>query len=128
MVLLTWLVKKVLMGRLKRWANKMNTSPDDQLVGLLDRALSPGLAVGIFAAAANILPLSQRFLRVLNRGAYFGVLAVVLCYGSKVLQILLSHWLARQSAHAERREPIRFVSRVTFGGRPFWCSIIWASR
>lgn len=113
-VLGAWLVKKFLMDRLKRWAKKTESSLDDEVVELLDKAMPPSLAVGLFALALNLLPLSDKFLKVMNRCAYFGVLAVALYYGYKVFQVLLNHWLARQSSHLEWREPIRFMSRVVF--------------
>jgi hypothetical protein len=43
-------------------------------------------------------------------------LAVALYYGSKIFQVLLNYRLAHHSSHMERREPIRFVSRIVFAG------------
>lgn len=113
-VLGAWLAKKFLMGRLKRWSKKTERSWDGEVVGVLDRALSPSLSVGLFALALNLLPLSDKFLKVLNRCAYFGILALALYYGSKIFQVILNHWLAHQSSHLEWREPLRFLSRVLF--------------
>lgn len=113
-ILGAWLVKKFLMGRLKRWCKKAERSWYDEVVGMLDRALTPSLSVGLFALALNLLPLSDKFLKVMNRCAYFGILAVAFYYSSKIFQVLLNRWLALQSSHLEWREPIRFVSRVLF--------------
>ncbi|HYY72945.1 MAG TPA: mechanosensitive ion channel family protein [Candidatus Bathyarchaeia archaeon] len=113
-ILGAWLMKKFLMDRLKRWARKTQSSWENEVVQLLDRAMTPLLSVGLFALALNLLPLPDKFLKVMNRCAYFGLLAIALYYGSKLFQVLLNYWLARQSSHLEWREPIRFMSRVVF--------------
>ena len=40
-ILGAWLVKKFLMGRLKRWLKKAERSWYDEVVGVLDQALTP---------------------------------------------------------------------------------------
>lgn len=111
-----WLAKKLVIGRLKRWAKKTISSIDDELVGFIERALTPSLAVAVFAISLNILPLPGKFLKVMNRCAYFGALALALYYGSKILQLLLNHWLMNHAERAQWRDPIRFVTRVLFAG------------
>src|SRR5690242_16665184 len=79
-----WLAKKFLIIRLKRWASKTSGTLDDDLVSLVDRALNPCLTVALLAISVNILPLSEKFLKVMNRAAYFLALAIALYYGSKI--------------------------------------------
>jgi len=115
-VLFAWLMKRFLLAWLKRWAKRTEGSLADELVTRLGLAMTPLLVTGLFAVSLNLLPLSDKFLRVMNRCAYFGVLSVALYYGSKICQTLLNHWLANHSARIGWREPIRFVSRILFAG------------
>lgn len=115
-ILATWLAKRFLITRLKRWAEKTAGTLNDHLVSLVDRALNPSLGVVVLAISVNILPLPDKFLKVMNRTAYFLALAVALYYGSKVCQLLLNFWLARKNEHTQWREPVRFLSRVLFAG------------
>lgn len=54
-------------------------------------------------------------LAVTNRLLYLGTLIVGLYFISKVLQLFVNRWLARQDSPATVREPVRFLTRLLFG-------------
>ena len=73
----------------------------------------PLLVLGIIAASLNLLPLSAKLLHVANRTSR-SVIALLLYYGWKVLQLFLNAWLNRRVERESLREPIRFVSQIVF--------------
>jgi small-conductance mechanosensitive channel len=114
LILGAWLFHALVIGQLRRLTRRTRTNIDDELVDILDRMIKPLLVFAIIAASLNLFPLSAKLLRVSNRALTVCVIAVVLYYGSKVLQLLLNAWLNRRVDQPSMREPIRFVSQVVF--------------
>jgi small-conductance mechanosensitive channel len=114
LILGAWLVRRLVIGQLRRLTRRTRTSLDDQLVTVLDRAIKPTLVFAIIAASLNLFPLPAKFLDVANRVLKLCVLALLLYYASKVLQLFLNAWLNRRVERESLREPIRFGSHVIF--------------
>lgn len=111
-----WIVRVAIIGRLRRLTKKTRTNLDDRLIDILDRAIKPALALAVIVATMNLFPLSPKLLKVANRVVTLAVLAVILFYASKVLQLLLNSWLDRRVERESLREPVRFISHVLFAG------------
>jgi small-conductance mechanosensitive channel len=116
MVAGAWLFRALVIGQLRRFTRRTRTSLDDALVDILDSAIKPTLAFAIIAASLNLLPLPPKFMSLANRFVTVCVIALLLYYASKVLQLLLDAWLSRRVERESLREPIRFVSHVVFAG------------
>jgi small-conductance mechanosensitive channel len=114
LILGAWLFRALVIGQLRRLTRRTRTVLDDQLVAILDRAIKPTLAIAIVAASLNLLPLPAKLLHVANRVVTVGVIALLLYYGSKVLQLFLNAWLHRRVERESLREPIRFASHLVF--------------
>jgi len=114
MILGAWLFRALVIKQLRRISKRTRTTLDDAMVAILDRAITPILAVGIAAASLNLFTLPANLLHVVNRTLTVVVIALLLYYGSKVLQLFLNAWLNRRVERESLREPIRFVSQVVF--------------
>ncbi len=114
LVVSAWVFRALIIGQLRRLTRRTSSRLDDELVNLLDRMIRPLLVFALIAASLNLFPLSAKLLRVCNRIVTACVIAVVLYYGSKVLQLFLNAWLGRRVEREALREPIRFVSQVVF--------------
>jgi small-conductance mechanosensitive channel len=116
LVIGAWVSRTLIIGQLRRITRKTHTTLDDELVDILDRTIKPLLVFGVLAVSLNLLPLPSRLLSVSNRVLTVCVIALLLYYGSKVLQLFLNAWLSRRVERESLREPIRFVSQVVFAG------------
>jgi small-conductance mechanosensitive channel len=116
MILGAWLFRALVIRQLRRVSRRTRTTLDDALVAILDRAITPILVVAIAAASLNLFTLSANFLHVANRTLTVLAIALLLYYGSKILQLFLNAWLNRRVERESLREPIRFVSQVVFAG------------
>ncbi len=115
LVVAAWILRTFVVGWLRRWAKRTETTLDDSLVALFQSALTPLLFLSVVAASLNLFPLSVKLMAVLNRVIYLGVLTLALFYGAKVVQIFLSHWLAQKESRQSLADPARFLTRVVFG-------------
>ena len=114
LVLGAWLFRTLVIGQLRRFTRRTHTVLDDVLVDILDRAVKPALGFAIIAASLNLLPLPPKFMALAHRFVTICVIALLLYYTSKVLQLFLNAWLSRRVERESLREPIRFVSHVVF--------------
>ena len=114
LILGAWIFRAVILGQLRRFAKKTFTTLDDDLIALLDRAIKPLLILAIAAASLNMLPLSGKLLRVTNRVITVCVIAIVLFYVSKAVQVVINAWLSRRAERQSLHEPITFVVQVVF--------------
>lgn len=115
LVLAAWGLQKFVIRWFRRAAKRTESSLDDEIVALLDHALTPILMLAVVAVSLNLLPLSIRLLAVTNRLLYLGTLIIGLYFASKVIQLFLNRWLARRESPATVREPLRFLTRLLFG-------------
>lgn len=111
-----WLVRTVVLRLLRTWANRTSVTWDDAVVDLLDRAMKPLLLLAVLTASLNLLDLPPKLLRVSNRVFTVLVLAVILYYLSRIVQVLLDAWLSRKAERLSVREPVQFVVQVLFAG------------
>lgn len=109
-----WAFRALVIGQLRRLTRRTHTTLDDEVVTILDRAIRPSLILAIIAASLNLFPLSVKLLGLVNRFLGVCVIALLLYYSSKVLQLFLNAWLSRRVERESLREPIRFVSHVAF--------------
>lgn len=115
LALAAWFLHRYVVGWLRKLTARTQTTLDDVIIDLLDRALRPLLIVAVVAGGTNVLPLPAKFLEVANRVFYLAALAISLYYAIQLLQTLLERWLVRSEATHSLRDPIRFVAKAVFG-------------
>jgi small-conductance mechanosensitive channel len=111
-----WVIRHVIIGQLRRYAKRSQTTVDDTLVAIFDSAIKPLLVLAVFTISLNLFSLPPKLLAASNRIIVLGALSVALYYGSKIIQLLLNAWLGRHAGSESLREPVRFLTRVVFAG------------
>ena len=107
------LVRLISLRLLSHWTKDLHWKHKNLIV-LLERLVTPALAIGVVAACFNLFPLSDKLLTVLNRFFYIGILTLGMYCAAKVALIFLNQWLENDEARKSLREPTQFAVRVLF--------------
>ena len=111
-----WLLRHLVIRYLRRLATSTQSTLDDSLLDILDRAIKPILVLSVLMASMNLFDLPPRVLRVFNRGLSLAVLVALLYYTAKTVQLLVNSWLSRTADRTSLRDPVNFLVRVLFAG------------
>jgi len=99
---------------LRRWRERFDNRFHHSLITLLDRVITPLLALAVVTVSVHLFPLSAKTMTVIHRVVSVGVLAVIIYYTSKVTQHFLNRWLEGTPERRSLREPIHFFTNVVF--------------
>jgi small-conductance mechanosensitive channel len=108
-------IRSITVRLLRRWTSRSDWKQKHFLLALLERVITPILVLAGIAACLNLFPLSDKLLKVLNRGFYIAVLIVGLYCAANAGMMLLNRWLDARENRAHLREPVQFASRLVFG-------------
>jgi small-conductance mechanosensitive channel len=114
LVLAAGVVRALVLRLVKRWTTTLHWRYGTFLLALVERMLTPVLAIAVISASFNIFPLSGKLLTVLNRAFYIAVLILGIYCAAKAALILLHQWLAGKEGRESYHEPGRFVIHVVF--------------
>jgi small-conductance mechanosensitive channel len=114
LILAAGLVRIVSLRLLKRWTERWTWKNKQFLVTLIERTITPILAIAVVSACFNLFPLSGKVLAVLNRGFYIAILIVVIYCVARAGMMLLNLWLNGREGRESIREPAQFFVRVIF--------------
>ena len=114
LLLAVWAARVFFVRRLRRWAERHQTSHSYIVLNIVIQGLTPFLLLGVAAVALNLLELPTRFLNFSNRALSALTLIVIAYLLTKVLQIVLVRWLSKDSS-GSYQESVSFFTRVIFG-------------
>lgn len=114
LILVAWAVRAVSARLLKRWTAGSDWQHKHFLLTLIERMITPILALAVIAACFNLFPLSGKLLAVLNRSFYIAILVIGIYCVAKAGMTLLNRWLDAKEERRSLREPAQFVVRVVF--------------
>jgi len=106
-------VRIIALRLLRRWTGDSQVKHKN-LIALVQRLVTPALAIGVVAACFNLFPLSGKLLTVLNRFFYITILALGMYCAAKIALIFLNQWLENSEGRKSLREPTQFAVRVLF--------------
>jgi small-conductance mechanosensitive channel len=115
LILAAGVVRVISLRLLKRWIGRVSWKRKDFFVTLVERTITPILAITVIAACFNLFPLSGKLLTVLNRSLYIAILVIGIYSAAKAALILLNQWIENREGREAYREPSQFVVRVVFG-------------
>jgi small-conductance mechanosensitive channel len=115
LILAAGVVRVISLRLLKRWIGHASWKRKDFFVTLVERTITPILAIAVIAACFNLFPLSGKLLTVLNRSLYIAILVIGIYSAAKAALILLNQWIENGEGREGYREPSQFVVRVVFG-------------
>ncbi len=116
LVVVAWVMRHLVISRLRRFTKHTSTTLDDALIDIADKAIRPLLALAVLLTALNLVPLPPKFDRVANRGISLLLLITVVYYSARVVRILLDAWLNRIPGRESLRDPVRFVGQAVVAG------------
>ena len=102
-MLVLFIFKTYILGRLKKWADKTNTNLDDLLIKAIEKSLIPVVYFGIFYAALHTLNLSPDFKTGLNIATTVIITFFVVRTIISALGYALKSY-AKKSEDSEKRE------------------------
>ena len=111
-----WVLRHLVIHRLRRLAQRTSNQLDDQLVELADRAVKPLLILAVGLIALNLVTLPPKADLIANKVVFLLLLTTGLYYGSKAVRLVLDAWLSRLPGRESLREPTRFIGKVVFVG------------
>jgi small-conductance mechanosensitive channel len=114
LVLAAGVVRAITLRLFKDWATHLTWKHKNLLVALVERMITPILAIAVVAACFNLFPLSSKHLAVLNRFFYIAVLIVGVYCAARVTLSLLNQWLESKEGREGFREPTQFMVCVIF--------------
>ena len=95
------ILRRVVLSRLKRWSERTNSTLDDFLVSLLERAAVPLLYYGVFYAAVRSLNLHPIVGRIVDvAGAFLMTFIGVRAISEALVYVIRTRWTRRGDAPA----------------------------
>lgn len=108
-VLLIMALKKVLLARLKSWADNSDGTTDDFIVRQMQRSIIPLLYYGVFFGAVQYLNLHPKAARVIDVASLLYLTFIVVRLITDILRFMLMQYLSRQENGAEKQKQVRGV-------------------
>lgn len=111
-LLLVRLFRSLILNRLRKWAQRTETSLDDLLVEGIERFLLPMLNFGLIYYAISLLTLTAKIEKIVNVttavvATYFGIRLI-----SSTLQLMLQSYVKRQEGSEEKLKQLRGINLV----------------
>ena len=114
--LFAWIIHRVVVGYLSKWAKRTTATFDDEIVAMIASALRPLLVIAVVAITINSVPMPLRFEDMANRAIKLVTIAVAVYYLYQLVLILSTAWIQRESARHSLLDPSVFFIRVIFAG------------
>lgn len=107
------ILRRVVLSRLKRWSERTNSTLDDFLVSLLERAAVPLLYYGVFYAAVRSLNLHPIVGRIVDvAGAFLMTFIGVRAISEALVYVIRTRWTRRGDAQAAENTTRAIVPAV----------------
>jgi len=119
-LIFVWVIKRSVLSRLKKWAQKTENKLDDVLVALAQKFIIPILNLGVFYAAISTLNLSAPAKKIID---IFGAILLTL-YGIRFLLqttkfFIFDYWILknteRQRLEVQFRSMMPLISTLVWG-------------
>jgi small-conductance mechanosensitive channel len=114
-VILILIIKKVVLGRFKRWAESTETTVDDLIIRGAEKTIIPLLYLGAFYAALNTLTLDPRISRALYVVTVILVTFFIVKLIVNIIRFSMNAYLVRKGeAETKQRQIKGVLSFVNF--------------
>jgi small-conductance mechanosensitive channel len=107
------ILRRIILARLRRWSERTNSTLDDFLVSLLERAAVPLLYYGVFYGAVRSLNLHPIVGRVVDvTGAFLMTFIGVRAISAALVYVIRTRWTRRGDAQAAENTTRAIVPAV----------------
>lgn len=106
-IILIKILKKIVLYRLKKWAEKTETTLDDLLIKTIEKSLIPLLFYGVFYSAITSLTLSERASQIIEVASLFVLTFFIVRFISSTIMFMISYFIKRQERGEEKARQLR---------------------
>jgi len=106
-IILIKIFKTIILYRLKKWADKTETTLDDLLIKSVEKSLIPLLYFGVFYAAITSLTFTTRVSKIIEIASLFITTFFVVRFIASSILITLTYFIKRQERGEEKARQLR---------------------
>jgi len=106
-LILVKVLEKIVLYRLKKWAEKTETTLDDLLIKSIEKSIIPLLFFGVFYTAITSLTLIERISRIIDIASLFIVTFFIVRFISSSIMFTLTYFIKKQERGEEKARQLR---------------------
>lgn len=106
-IILIKIFKTIVLYRLKKWADKTETTLDDLLIKSVEKSLIPLLYFGIFYSAITSLTFTERVSKIIEIASLFITTFFIVRFIASSILITLTYFIKKQERGEEKARQLR---------------------
>src|SRR4030067_1087951 len=106
-IILVKILQNIVLRRLKKWAEKTETTIDDLLIKSMEKSIIPLLYYGVFYSAIISLMLNERVSRIIAMASLFIVTFFIVRFISSSIMSTISYFIKKQERGEEKARQLR---------------------
>jgi small-conductance mechanosensitive channel len=106
-IILVKILQKIVLFRLKKWAEKTDTNLDDLLIKSLEKSIIPLLFFGVLYSAITSLTLIPRVSKIIEIASLFITTFFIVRFISSTILLTLSYFIKKQERGEEKARQLR---------------------
>lgn len=106
-LILVKVLQKIVLRRLKKWAEKTETTLDDLLIKSVEKSIIPLLYYGVFYSALTSLALHDRASRIIEVASLFILTFFIIRFISSTIMFMISYFIKKQERGEEKARQLR---------------------
>jgi len=106
-IILIKIFKRIVLYRLKKWADKTETTLDNLLIKSVEKSLIPLLYFGVFYAAITSLTIIERVSKIIEIASLFITTFFVVRFIASSILITLTYFIKKQERGEEKARQLR---------------------
>ncbi len=106
-IILVKILQNIVLRRLKKWAEKTETTIDDLLIKSMEKSIIPLLYYGVFYSAITSLMLNERVSRIIAMASLFIVTFFIVRFISSSIMSTISYFIKKQERGEEKARQLR---------------------
>jgi small-conductance mechanosensitive channel len=106
-LVLVKILQKIVLYRLKRWAEKTETTLDDLLIKSIEKSIIPLLYFGVFYSALTSLSFIERISNIIEIASLFIITFFIVRFISSSIMFTLAYFIKKQERGEEKARQLR---------------------
>ena len=106
-VILVKIVEKIVLFRLKKWAEKTETTLDDFLIKRIEKSIVPLLYFGVFYVAITSLTLDDKARNIIDIASLVILTFFIVRFISSTIMFTLTYFIKKQERGEEKARQLR---------------------
>jgi small-conductance mechanosensitive channel len=106
-IILIKIVEKIVIYKLKKWAEQTDTTLDDFLISRIEKSIVPLLYFGVFYVALTTLSLDEKVRNIVEIASLVLLTFFVIRFISSTIMFTLTHFIKKQERGEEKARQLR---------------------